>query len=338
MRRLAEAEQKGGMLALEIPAGVAEELAALGENLAAPQPVGQMHCTLVFFPDVEALGPEGMERVERIAAEVAREHLPLRANIVGAGSFATLNEESGGYPYVALLNAAGLNLLQADLVRALVAEGFPVSQQYGYIPHVTLGYGPGDAPVPPSSELPKDEWAVEDIHAYWEWGNGHPIRMVADAGESGRIVGDEDEDDERGAHRRAKTPGRKPEDGVKQAWPMMISSKEGRVRNLRGINEELDGLRSRLSEQSSDTQDVFMDPSVEEEFGAALALAVAKLIQGGQLDPDIVDDPSKLAKEVQKVLTDLRSHRGLITAAMRRLRRRGPGREIALVRRELGRI
>jgi len=214
---LAEAGQEGGMLALPIPTGVAEKLAALGRGLAKPQPVSKMHVTLVFFPDVAALGPEGTERIERIAARVAREHLPLRANITGAASFGTFDAESGGHPYVVLINAPGLNLMQADLVRALVAEGFPASQQYGYIPHTTLGYDPGDAPVPLALELPKDSWAVEEVHAYWEWGDGHPIRMVEGDRKGGRVAGDEDEDEERGAHRRAEPPSRKHEDGVGHA-------------------------------------------------------------------------------------------------------------------------
>jgi len=111
------------------------------------------------------------------------------------------------------------------------------------------------------------------------------------------------------------------------------------VRNLRGINENLARIRESLSEQGPiPTKDIFMDPSVEEEFGSALALAVAKLIKGGQLPDSIVDDPSKLTSEIQKVLTELRQHRGIVAAAMRRLRRLGPGREITLVRRELGRV
>jgi 2'-5' RNA ligase len=343
VRRLAEAaESKGGMLAIKVPAEVSGKLVELAKRLANPHAATKMHCTLAFFPDLDALGSAGMEMVERIAAQVARKHLPLTANIVGAGVFNTLNGEEGGYPYVAVLNAAGLNLLQADIVRALVAEGIPVSQKYGYVPHVTLGYDPGGAAVPAPDELPRDSWDVDDIHAYWEWDKGHPIRMVEVAPKGGRIEADRRETERRGlSDGSERKKGREPADGVRQLWWMVTASlqnnEEARV-SLRRVNEELERIAAPLAEASASDKDLLLDPEIEEEFGSALALAVAKLIEQGDIPKDSLDNPSKLASEIQKVLADLRSHRGIIAAAMRRLKRRGAGREIALVRRGLARI
>lgn len=114
------------------------------------------------------------------------------------------------------------------------------------------------------------------------------------------------------------------------------NTEEARV-SLRRVNEELERIAAPLAEQSP-TKDLLLDPEIEEEFGSALALAVAKLIEKGDIPVDSLDDPSKLASAIQNVLADLRAHRGIIAAAMRRLKRRGAGREIALVRRGLARI
>lgn len=330
------------MVAIKVPAEVSEKLVELAGRLANPHDAARMHCTLAFFPDMDAIGPEGLERAERIVAEVSRKHLPLTANIVGAGVFNTLNEDEGGYPYVAVLNAAGLNLFQADLVRALVAEGYPVSQKYGYVPHVTLGYDPGDAAVPTPEELPKDQWDVDVVHAYWEWNKGHPIRVVEAAPKGGRIGADREMERRGLSDGSGRKRGPEPADAVRNLWWLVADSplpntEEARV-SLRRVNEELERIAAPLAEASASDKDLLLDPEIEEEFGAALALAVAKLIEKGDISDDALDNPSKLASEVQKVMADLRSHRGIIAAAMRRLKRRGAGREIALVRRGLARI
>ena len=82
--------------------------------------------------------------------------------------FSNLNEELGGYPYVATINAPGLDTMRARMFDAIHRIG-TVSSNFVFIPHITLGYDPGKASIPRPADIPKIEWIMDSVAVYWEW-------------------------------------------------------------------------------------------------------------------------------------------------------------------------
>ena len=113
----------------------------------------------------------------------------------------------------------------------------------------------------------------------------------------------------------------------------------GPVKKLQEIRRDLAGLR-RAFEQAplAPSRELLLDPEVEEQFGKALAGVIAQLVAQGDLPQEVIDDPGKLATGLQSLLRDIASHKGVMAAALRRLKRRGVGQEIRLVRRSLSRV
>lgn len=113
----------GGMVALYPLPDQAQGLVREGG-----QPWEDLHVTLCFFPDgVPA-------EVFEFCQQLAQRFPPLAGNISGVGEFM---EGDDGTPVVAFPSVVGLTELR-ELIAANV-EGY--SDRYGFIPHMTLGYG-----------------------------------------------------------------------------------------------------------------------------------------------------------------------------------------------------
>lgn len=111
------------------------------------------------------------------------------------------------------------------------------------------------------------------------------------------------------------------------------------VAKLREVRRDLAGLR-RAFEQApiAPARELLLDPEVEEQFGKALAGVIAQLVAQGDLPQEVIEEPGKLATALQSLLRDIASHKGVMASALRRLKRRGVGQEIRLVRRTLSRV
>lgn len=113
---------------------------------------------------------------------------------------------------------------------------------------------------------------------------------------------------------------------------------ESPVAKLQEIRRDLVGLRHAFEQAPiAPARELLLDPEVEERFGKALAGVIAQLVGQGDLPQEVIDDPGKLATAMQSLLRDIASHKGIMAAALRRLKRRGVGQEIRLVRRSLSR-
>lgn len=117
----------GGMVALYPEPSEAEEIAQPGG-----QPAGDLHVTLCFLPDgadLEQIGP--------ILAGIAEEHTQLSGTVSGVGKFQAGED---GVPSLALPSVLGMNELRTDIARSLADAGIEYATNYGWIPHMTLGY------------------------------------------------------------------------------------------------------------------------------------------------------------------------------------------------------
>ena len=114
------------------------------EAEALAQPEGQaaddLHVTLAFFPD-------GLDEQDGggILARLASLFEPLSGAVGGVGRF---GEGEDGSPVIALASVVGLNELRAALAAELDLIDASYARDYGFVPHVTLAYGPADTELP----------------------------------------------------------------------------------------------------------------------------------------------------------------------------------------------
>lgn len=161
-------KDKGAMIAIPMPAHVTRPLLGLGKGLETPQDAAHMHATLAFIPDKTEFDSSKRGVLEWAVERVAREFLPARANVSGIGVFSNMNEELGGYPYVATINAPGLDTMRAKMFEAIHRIG-TISSNFVFIPHITLGYDSGKASIPRPADIPKIEWIMDSVAVYWDW-------------------------------------------------------------------------------------------------------------------------------------------------------------------------
>jgi 2'-5' RNA ligase len=172
--------------ALDLPAGVRDELAAFGHGAAAGDPVlrpvkpDDLHLTLAF------LGHRPLDELEP-AAEAVRACAPAAAPPLALGAPLWLSPRRPHVLTVALEDPTGeLEALQARLVAALHdAVGFEPERRR-FLPHVTVarvrrGAAPRTADLPPA---PQCAFAAEALTLYRSYLGGRPVRyeVVARAG------------------------------------------------------------------------------------------------------------------------------------------------------------
>lgn len=133
--RFAVDNSAGAMVALYPHPMLAEQLAAEGEGAL---PAHELHITLAFLGDAEALGDPGEARraVERWASLCP----PLVGQVNGAGTFLG---DAGPGGSVTWLHAdlPDLPTRREHLVEQLRTAGIPPSTDHGFTPHMTLAYG-----------------------------------------------------------------------------------------------------------------------------------------------------------------------------------------------------
>lgn len=149
---------------LNLPKNISKELSAvLPESTAkfTRTPHSLYHLTVLY------LGKPGENKLNTIVDKVeavCKNQPKLSAKIGGLGYFKLYDNSIVTY---ATINCPGLDLLRADLFRA-VNPVFPVPNTYGFNAHITLYHG--QAPVGIVNKLPDPPWVFEGLKV--DFGDG----------------------------------------------------------------------------------------------------------------------------------------------------------------------
>lgn len=101
-------------------------------------PAHELHVTLCYLGEVEGdLAP-----VVAAVAQAAASHAPMAGSVAGMAAFA---DNGNGNPSIVLPSVPGLVELRVAVTQALAAQGIAYSRSYGYVPHMTVGYGEPDS-------------------------------------------------------------------------------------------------------------------------------------------------------------------------------------------------
>lgn len=122
----------------------AEDLAIQGGEAA-----DQLHITLCYFGKLDELGDDAADTVNRVTAEVAAKHGPMKAKVTGIGRFEATENSDGKDVIYARVEGDELLRFREALVEELEKAGVPPRNDFdGYTPHITL------ASIEPTTESP----------------------------------------------------------------------------------------------------------------------------------------------------------------------------------------
>jgi len=153
------AVHNGAMVALYPPIEIARKLAVAGGL-----PADDMHLTLAFLGDADAIDAAGRQRAELALRALALESPMLDATVNGLGRFMAHAENDNKECVIALIDSLDLPALRQKVVEALAKEGVPLPSAHGFLPHMTLSYvtpGAGMA-MPPLMTL-----QFRELHLVW---------------------------------------------------------------------------------------------------------------------------------------------------------------------------
>jgi 2'-5' RNA ligase len=106
----------------------------------------QLHVTLAFLTDdASAMEAGTQQRVAAVAQSVAEKFSgTLRGTVTALTHF---GEKDGQVPCIAIVSVNGLDELRVNVIGQLRQEKIAYSSDYGFVPHLTLGYHPpGECP------------------------------------------------------------------------------------------------------------------------------------------------------------------------------------------------
>jgi 2'-5' RNA ligase len=151
----------GVMVAFYLPASAAQSLVTLGET--APD---DLHLTLAYLGTVTEQTATLKDLVAALA-EFARDAKPVYGTINGTGRFSNV-EDDGTNAIVALFDSPDLPQWRQRLVETLgwTARDVKVSDQHGFIPHITLRYIAADQPTP-ALTLPMLRLVFDTVYLVW---------------------------------------------------------------------------------------------------------------------------------------------------------------------------
>lgn len=124
------ADMEGAMIAVFIPKDVASKIKVRGG-----EDVENMHVTLAYFTD-KAADRDDWDEVKKICETIANQTAPLSGKIGGVGLF----QNDDGDVLWASPSVPGLAELRQKVVEACEDAGFTVSDEHGWVPHITLKY------------------------------------------------------------------------------------------------------------------------------------------------------------------------------------------------------
>lgn len=157
------------MVALAPPQRVVDALRQDGG-----EPPEDLHVTMAYLGKTKEYDPDHLQELPGKVAEWAQRHPRPAMSVEGSGTFLARNAD-GPHVLHALVNAPGLHRMQADLTDHLRSHGYRPREDYGYIPHVTLGYTKHDVRFLP--KVPRMSWQASKVWtAIGGSRQGHPFR------------------------------------------------------------------------------------------------------------------------------------------------------------------
>jgi 2'-5' RNA ligase len=155
------------MVALMLPKDVAGDIAVPGGT-----PAEDLHITLGFLGDVE--DDEGYETLVALVKTCAEEYgHALSGSIGGIGAFPAGDQ---GTPWLALVDVPGIEDFRYHLVQALKGSDYPVNEEHGFTPHVTIAYDDQPEPLAKTPVSFSSVWVVR--------GNDQRTEIPLGAGDS----------------------------------------------------------------------------------------------------------------------------------------------------------
>lgn len=133
---------QGVMVALYPPDDIAQ---ALHLDAEQAEDVSELHVTLAYLGSVDEVGLEQVGALVQLVADFAADSYDQPFEVSGIGRWAAGED---GDAFVALIDGPELPDLRADVVDALTAGGFPVRNDHGFTPHITLAYLDAADPSP----------------------------------------------------------------------------------------------------------------------------------------------------------------------------------------------
>lgn len=137
----AEANRSGVMIALMLPANVAEKYAVPGGEIAS-----ELHVTLGYFGKREDLTDQQMEAIEASIRVFVQTHGPLAITLGGIGRFPSTPSSDGKDVAYLGVHSPDIQKFRGELVEVLAASRVAPKSNFGYNPHVTLKYVGVNAP------------------------------------------------------------------------------------------------------------------------------------------------------------------------------------------------
>lgn len=143
-----------------------------------------LHVTLVYLG--KDLSPDQIETIKKIGEEVCAAHNVLECKTQGLGIFDHVDEDEGGRPFYASVDALGMAELRTNLLNEVIAAGIEIDPSYDFTPHMTLAYL--DPKLVPFGEgSPGVEWASDEVILMN--GDEHtPIKLGGDHKEAGLMT------------------------------------------------------------------------------------------------------------------------------------------------------
>lgn len=156
-----EPEATRGMVAFYPSPAIAQALASYTEGVPDAEEPDDYHITLAYFPEIE---PEDRDALLQVVAHVAfMLPAPVISAIEGIARFLPSESSDGLVPHVAIVDPRGLEDIH-EMVCAMASDVVEVSQNHGFVPHITLTYAQPDAKVdidlPPALPLQFSELSL----------------------------------------------------------------------------------------------------------------------------------------------------------------------------------
>lgn len=141
----------GMMIAFMLGSNTADQIA-----LPNGEPIDEMHVTLAYLGDSREEPPQGKlhplrtsENLSSVIRAFASASSPLQGVTGGLARF--VNPGADKDPVVATVNVPGLQEWRRRLINILELAGYWISDDFDYLPHITLSYIDPDDPMPVDS-------------------------------------------------------------------------------------------------------------------------------------------------------------------------------------------
>ena len=152
-------DSDGAMIAIKIPDDIREQIK---DSVADDETYEDLHVTLLYLGDLDQLSVEDIKSIKEVLQEITSNSKMLEIGLHGVGKFASSPSSDGKIPYFYLVNAKGLNLLQAKIQES-VYDLVGSKTDFGWVPHLTLGYAEEQDIVLPDVDR-SVEWECSSIH------------------------------------------------------------------------------------------------------------------------------------------------------------------------------